>query len=76
MGVQLMASTTFATSYRLIGTETLLIASLGTRGSASVNSFTEQFSETPVRVPELSSLALLGAGLTMLPFGTRRRGGG
>ena len=54
MGVKLSASTTFAMPYRLIGTETLLIASLGTKGSASVVSFTEQFSETAARVPEPS----------------------
>ncbi len=62
MSVQLMASTNFAMRHRLIGTETLLIASLGTEGSASVDSFTGQFSETPARVPEPTSLAVLGAG--------------
>lgn len=76
MGVQLMASTTFAKPYRLIGTETLLIASLGTKGSASLDSFTQQFSETPTRMPEPSSLALLCAGLAVLPFRPRRCRGG
>ena len=72
MGVKLSASTTFAMPYRLIGTETLLIASLGTKGSASVDSFTEQFSE----MPEPSSLALLVAGLALMPFRPRMRCGG
>jgi hypothetical protein len=73
-GVQLRASTNFSVPYRLIGTETLLIASLGTKGSASVDSFTEQFSETPARVPEPSSLALVGVGVAMLTCRRRYRG--
>jgi hypothetical protein len=54
----------------------LLIADLGTKGSASANSFTEQFSETPARMPEPSSLALLAAGLGVLPFRLGRRRAG
>lgn len=72
MGAQLTASTNFAQPYRLVGVETLLVADLGTKGSASVNSFTEQFSETPARMPEPSSLALLGVGLAVLTFRPRR----
>jgi hypothetical protein len=76
MGVQLTTSTTFAMPYRLVDTQTLLVADAGSKGSASVDSFTEQFSETAAPMPEPSSLVLLGAGLAVLPFRARRRRGG
>jgi hypothetical protein len=61
---------------RLVGTETLLIADLGTKGSASVASFTEQFSESPPRVvSEPASLALLFSAIAMLAPGTWLRRG-
>jgi hypothetical protein len=53
-----------------------LVADAGSKGSASVDSFTEQFSETAAPMPEPSSLVLLGAGLAVLPFRPRRRRGG
>jgi PEP-CTERM motif len=56
--------------------ETLLIVSRGTKGLVRLNSFIEQFSEMPTRMPEPSSLALLGTGLAVLPFRPRRRRGG
>ncbi len=43
-GTQLTDSITFTQPYRLIGTQTLLIADAGLAGSASVASFTQQFS--------------------------------
>ena len=63
MGVTLSDTTNFAQPYRLIGTETLLTADVGTKGSVSVDSFTEQFSETAVPAPEPGSLVMLAVGL-------------
>ena len=72
-GAQLMDSTNFAPQ-RLVGTETLLLADLGTKGSASVASFTEQFSEAlPRVVTEPASFALLAFSVAMLAPSIRRR---
>jgi len=75
-GVQLTNSVNFTMPYRLVGTETLLIADLGTVGSASVASFTEQFSESQMPVPEPASAALLLAAGAMLTPRMFRRGAG
>lgn len=64
--VKLTDSLNFTHPYRLIGTETLLIADLGTKGSASLDSFTEQFSETAMPAPEPGSFVLVAAGLAMI----------
>jgi hypothetical protein len=70
-GVKLQDSVTFNNAYRLIGTETLLIADAGRKGSAMVNSFTEQFSESAAPAPEPSSLGLMGLPRALLAFGRR-----
>jgi hypothetical protein len=62
-GVKLSDSVTFMHPYRLIGTETLLIAEAGLKGSASVASFTQQFSEEAVKMPSPGTLLLLGPAL-------------
>lgn len=72
-GAQLMATTTFAPQ-RLVGTETLLIADLGTKGWASLGSFTEQYSELPPRVvAEPASFTLPTCVIAMLASGVGRR---
>ena len=66
VGVQLMDSVTFSRPYRVVAAQTLIIADAGSKGSASVDSFTEQFSESRARVDEPGSLAILVAGLMVL----------
>ncbi|HET6182813.1 MAG TPA: hypothetical protein VFA03_04390 [Acetobacteraceae bacterium] len=74
-GVQLTASLTFSQPYRLVATQTLLIASAGLAGSASVDSFTEQFSEAPARALEPGSLEVFGTALALVAaFAAAARG--
>jgi hypothetical protein len=66
---QLMDSITFAAATSLIVTDTIT----NPNAFARVTDIKNQFSETPSSVPEPSSLALLGVGISILGLVRRRR---